>query len=237
MLVVGNDIVDLTGERTGKHLDKRFLKRVFTKNEKELIEYSSRPDKIIWMIWAAKESAYKIISKIYPQTIFSHKKFEVNLECLKDIKKKHFTVTSNVRYKNSNLEIEIECWNDKVSAKGFFSEKEGLVNKRIFSDIKKLTASKKTFWSKEKNIDNYFSSEEKKSIRHPSSALVRYMIKKDISSKLGIEVSRLRIIRPSYNSKMHPPFLMIDEKKSKIDISFSHHGRWISWVWAVPALS
>lgn len=43
----------------GKSGDERFVNRVFTRTEKNIISSSPNPDGILWTLWAAKEAAYK----------------------------------------------------------------------------------------------------------------------------------------------------------------------------------
>ncbi|MBU2228722.1 MAG: 4'-phosphopantetheinyl transferase superfamily protein [Proteobacteria bacterium] len=64
---VGNDIVDLeeSGNR-GKSGDGRFLGRIFTPEERELIAGADCPDALLWSLWAAKEAAYKAVSRDNP---------------------------------------------------------------------------------------------------------------------------------------------------------------------------
>jgi phosphopantetheine--protein transferase-like protein len=60
---VGNDVVDLKEpENQGKSGDDRFLGRVFTAEERELIAGAAAPDTLLWSLWAAKEAAYKAVS-------------------------------------------------------------------------------------------------------------------------------------------------------------------------------
>lgn len=60
---VGNDVVDLKDpENQGKSGDDRFLARVFTAEERELIARAAVPDTLLWALWAAKEAAYKAVS-------------------------------------------------------------------------------------------------------------------------------------------------------------------------------
>jgi len=60
---VGNDVVDLDDPANrGKSGDVRFLARVFTAAERELIARSAAPDSLLWALWAAKEAAYKAVS-------------------------------------------------------------------------------------------------------------------------------------------------------------------------------
>ena len=78
---LGNDIVDLADRRhVGKAGDHRFLQRVFTPKEQETILESLDPDHTLWLLWAAKESAFKTVSKFLgtPPT-FNHGLFQVSL--------------------------------------------------------------------------------------------------------------------------------------------------------------
>jgi phosphopantetheine--protein transferase-like protein len=61
---VGNDIVDLAAPgNLGKSGDVRFLDRVFTAAEQAFITGSARSDTLLWALWAAKEAAYKALSR------------------------------------------------------------------------------------------------------------------------------------------------------------------------------
>ncbi|HEU6450356.1 MAG TPA: 4'-phosphopantetheinyl transferase superfamily protein [Gemmatimonadaceae bacterium] len=76
--MIGNDLVDLRArEAAGKSGDARFVKRVFTAREAELIAASSSPDIALWLLWAAKEAAYKVARKLSPTVIFAHSRYEV----------------------------------------------------------------------------------------------------------------------------------------------------------------
>jgi phosphopantetheinyl transferase (holo-ACP synthase) len=60
---VGNDVVDLKeSDNRGKSGNNRFLGRVFTAEERELIARAAAPDTLLWSLWAAKEAAYKAVS-------------------------------------------------------------------------------------------------------------------------------------------------------------------------------
>jgi hypothetical protein len=76
--LIGNDLVDLRArEAAGKSGDARFVKRVFTAREAELVASSASPDTALWMLWAAKEAAYKVARKLAPDVIFAHSRYEV----------------------------------------------------------------------------------------------------------------------------------------------------------------
>jgi len=78
LLVVGNDIVDLTDPyNQGKLRDRRFRGRVFTAAEERRIDASPRPDVTLWAFWAAKESAFKAAVKLIPGSGFIPKEYMV----------------------------------------------------------------------------------------------------------------------------------------------------------------
>lgn len=80
MTSIGNDIVDLTSpDSIGKSRDRRFIARVFTPEEQERIDRSESPDTTLWMFWAAKESAFKAVSKLKPGLSFIHRAYIVTL--------------------------------------------------------------------------------------------------------------------------------------------------------------
>jgi hypothetical protein len=61
---VGNDIVDLKEpDNCGKSGDERFIRRVFTPEERDRIVGAACPDQLLWAFWAAKEAAYKAVSR------------------------------------------------------------------------------------------------------------------------------------------------------------------------------
>ena len=79
--MIGNDVVDLADPESravARHL--RFDGRVFDGTERVLIEASSHPERARWLLWAAKESAYKAARKEDPRTVFSPARFVVRLE-------------------------------------------------------------------------------------------------------------------------------------------------------------
>jgi hypothetical protein len=78
---LGNDIVDLDAPgNPGRSRDSRFLERVFTAEERCLIERAGRPDALVWGLWAAKEAAYKAVSREDPAVCAIPRRYPVSLE-------------------------------------------------------------------------------------------------------------------------------------------------------------
>ncbi len=77
---VGNDVVDLADPETrlgGLH--PRFVERVFCAAERERLAASRSRHVLHWALWAAKESAYKALKRLAPETVFAPREFEVEL--------------------------------------------------------------------------------------------------------------------------------------------------------------
>ena len=76
---VGNDVVDLADPRTHERAsDERFLRRVCDPREVDVIRASDDPDLELWCHWAAKETGFKIVSKLLGEPPpFAHRRFRV----------------------------------------------------------------------------------------------------------------------------------------------------------------
>ncbi|MGM0404437.1 MAG: 4'-phosphopantetheinyl transferase family protein [Thermodesulfobacteriota bacterium] len=67
---MGNDIVDMDVPGA-KNKTARFTAKILALNETNYIRQSANPDVLLWAFWAAKETAYKVISKSHPDADFS----------------------------------------------------------------------------------------------------------------------------------------------------------------------
>ncbi len=235
MLLVGNDIVDLNkAGYPDKHKNSRFVSRVFSEHEQRAIFNSKNPDLTLWMIWAAKETAFKLVSKISGPPVFSHKKFATVLQRFKELDEISIECAAKVTYTEHFFDMRIFANRECVHAVGSGlqdSEKTGSV---IFSNTKFLDSREREKWGSEIRLEKHFTEAELSSIRYPESGLVRFFCKQEIASKLKIEPADLQIIRPEEQNKSLPPFLLLDDKRVNIDVSLSHHGRWLAWAYSLP---
>ena len=125
--MIGNDIVDLTdAESNPKGVHPRFDARVFASSELELISSSGAPDRLRWMLWAAKEAAYKALKKIAPNTIFSPRRFVVKL---------NETLRGNVTCDEKTLAVQV--W-EEVDSVHAIATTEEILDKQILSGTETL---------------------------------------------------------------------------------------------------
>jgi phosphopantetheinyl transferase (holo-ACP synthase) len=73
---VGIDLVDLADAAAPSG---RFVARVLAPAERALVEQAADPIGLIWRLWAAKESAYKVLAAADPELPFAHRRFRVDL--------------------------------------------------------------------------------------------------------------------------------------------------------------
>jgi len=79
--MVGNDIVDLSTAATNSNWQhSRFLDKLFTPREQEVIQSSSNKFSSIWQLWSMKEAAYKAYTQSFPARFFKPASFECIVE-------------------------------------------------------------------------------------------------------------------------------------------------------------
>jgi phosphopantetheinyl transferase (holo-ACP synthase) len=95
--MVGNDVVDLgdiDASATPSH--PRFDERVFAASERAALRASGAPERLRWLLWAAKEAAYKLVKKRDPHVIFAPCRFVVELDA---------TLRGSVRYEEHEIPV------------------------------------------------------------------------------------------------------------------------------------
>lgn len=229
MIKIGNDIVDL--ERSPKHKaqDQRFMQRVFTPQEQAAILEAKDPETLLWLFWAAKEAAYKAISKIDSPPVFSHKLFEVSLS-----PDKYWVVKYQEHIAKCYTHI-VENQLVHVICVLYETQQNTLSLKtQCHQNIHKISKQEQLYWQDGANLENAFSATELESINHPESAIARCKLKDHIEQQKQWPIDEIEVIRPSKNKKMHPPYLLYQGNKTEIDISLSHHGAYVAWVSTQP---
>lgn len=78
--MLGNDVVDLADpEARAAALHPRFDRRVLDEEEQAWLRTSQRPERDRWVLWAAKESAFKAARRLDAGVVFSPVRFAVRL--------------------------------------------------------------------------------------------------------------------------------------------------------------
>lgn len=206
MILVGNDIIDLAETPEKKHTQSKFMKRVFTASEQNFVKnhFVSQTETRLWMLWAAKETAYKLCSKLVESPTFIPRQYVITpLE----LKTQQGLFLAHSQHHQFDILI---TWNaDFVHAIG-------------------------TYGSTNTQKDNFDKIHYKTSqtTSQDLSKAVRIDLKAAISKYYLFSISDISIIRDVKDNRMQPPILLVKKKLSNFDISLSHHGRWIAWAFS-----
>ena len=127
--MIGTDIIDLVEtKKTSNWQRPRFLEKLFTLNEQQLIHNSENKFIMVWRLWSIKEAAYKLYTQIQPCRFYNPKQFQC------EIHDNHFKVT----YKH------FDCFvNTKITSQYILSEAR-LIHSEMSSKCIKLPCSSYT---------------------------------------------------------------------------------------------
>ena len=229
MLHVGNDIVDLNEpEAIGKFQDKRFINRVFCSSEQHIISAAALPDRALWTLWAAKESAYKIYAKRTSNPAFAHRKFICRPPSVGDISSMKQASLKVDCPGDLSVEIQVKLSDSCIHARGSVGGDEKPVPHWMLHGIERIDQRVAKSMTGEA-LAQQFSAAERNSIKTPQSAQVRMALKQALAVHQKIDAAQIQIIRPGLKGKLQPPYLLVDDQASLIDISLSHHGQWVAW--------
>lgn len=223
MLLLGNDIVNLSVERAlNKHLEQRFLQRILTLKEKELVLNSKQQHKTLWAIWAAKEACFKACQKQELGLIFSHKKFIIDL-ALHDVNKNNKNVFGIGRHGNNLLSIKWYFNDNTIHAMAVL-----LGNNQFFSSWDNIKSS--IFPIDSTNYTNESLSTRIQAKKFLSSPTIRSYFSSISTNLFNVEIIRQKSI---INSKLKilPPKVVSKDQKGlnkvlNIEISLSHDHGW-----------
>jgi phosphopantetheine--protein transferase-like protein len=200
---VGNDVVDLKDpENIGKNRDDRFLGRVFTAGERELIASVSSPDTLLWSLWAAKEAAYKAVSSADPAVCSIPHRYRVALDA-EDAARKIVHLAGKVITPRGELVLEVAVSADWVHALAAGSE-EAL--KRLCRRVKRLEGGKGAV--------------------NPS-AFVRGALLREIARHLDCPVGNLSVVKNPDGPGA--PRVLFRGDLLAAEVSLSHDGRFAAF--------
>ena len=200
---VGNDVVDLKDpENIGKSRDDRFLGRVFTAGERELIASAPSPDTLLWSLWAAKEAAFKAVSSGDPTVCSIPHRYRVVLEA-EDAKRKIVRLAGKVITPRGELVLEIAVSADWVHALAAGAE-EAL--KRLYRRVKRLEGGKGAA---------------------DPSAFVRGELLREIARRLDCPVGDLSVVKNQ--DGLGAPRVLFRGDLLAAEVSLSHDGRFAAF--------
>lgn len=244
---MGNDIVQVRDPRcVGKSRDLRFVKRVLDPEEMSRVLAADDTDEWLWLHWAAKEAAFKVVSKLQGQPpVFEHPRFRVDVH---KVPVRHaewsFGASGQVTYNGLRLPFRASLTLERIHALSWSGEDP----LRDAPEIEITTGEASV--GRSRNLldagaqpfalllNERFSFHERRSIHSPPSAYVRLFARAAIAEALDIDERRLEIVCGPEPTGRTPPRVLLDGVDSAVDLSLSHHGALVAWAFAVePAFS
>lgn len=219
---VGVDVVDLADPRAaGRSGDQRFLDRVFSPHERERIRASPDPDLEVWILWAAKEAAYKVVSKLLAEPpVFRHAAFQVM--------DPPGAGAARMVYGELELALDVGVDTRRVLVWGWNGQAPEILvaRSRVETAVESLGLSLELEeWEGER-----FRPQERDAIHGLPSALVRLLARRDAARMLRVDESRLAITCPPGHKGLRPPYLEMDGRRlPDVDISLSHDRAELAW--------
>ena len=225
--VVGNDVVDLEDPRcSGKHLDARFLGRVFAPEERAAISAASAPAVALWVRWAAKEAAYKVVTKLLgAPPPFTHAAFVVEETSAND---------GVVRYGRHRVPFRLARGDSPLHVVAVGAHEEAWPAADGEGELRSGVAPLPTgdgarTGELAEPLRSRFTSRELAAIHTLPSALVRLEARAELSRMLDVAERRLEIICEFGVVGRSPPVVLLDGQGTHADVSLSHHGNWLGW--------
>jgi hypothetical protein len=221
---VGNDVVDLEDPRChGKHLDVRFLERVFAPQERSEVAAAADPARALWLRWAAKEAGYKVVSKLLGEPPpFTHAAFRVE------------TLGSGgtVSYGAHRLPFRVVREEAPLHVVALDADGEGwpTVLDALTTGVAPLPEGADRHATElDDTLTSRFTSRERAAIHTLPSAWVRLEARAQLARTLEVPEGRVEIVCELGVVGRSPPVALLDGEGAEADVSLSHHGRWVGW--------
>lgn len=221
---VGIDVVDLRHPRcVGKGLDERFTSRVLNGVERAALASSADPDATLWRFWAAKEAAYKVVSKVRgAPPPFVHAAFGIVPS--DPLSRDGY---GGVLWEDQRLQLRWHPERERVAALAWDGE-PGAPEPVQWG------------WAATEEVDpdpgapleallSRLTAREARPVHSRPSALVRLAARSALARALAVAEGRVEVLCGDGPKGRMPPEAFLDGRPAPADVSLSHHGRWLAW--------
>ncbi len=215
--MIGNDVVDL-GDREARAgaQHPRVDARVFAPGERRLLQSGRLGEELRWILWAAKESAFKVARRDDPTTGFAPSRFVVELD--RDLQ-------GRVRHRGRDYAVQVSVNRDVVHAVATRSRSGGAAGRFRAAGVTGVAGSAEG--------------------AAPGRA-AREFAASEIARLLAVSASHLRFGRRGRIPELQPSGSARSELDSarlaslerclgRLAVSISHHGRFVAYAcWQSP---
>ena len=230
-ILIGNDLVDLEHPRLAERpRTDRFIHRVFTHGERARIHAADDVVRELWTAWAAKEAAYKVVSKERGRRpVFRHAAFETRADG-------GGRPRGLVSFEGRDYPFEVTTgggWLHVVAYPSGFrtgARIERGTEKRTDATVESACPPGSECF--DAFLRDQFSARERASVRGYPSALARLGARSAVAQRLGVDEVRVELVCGPSTEGRTPPRVLLDGEPCGVDVSLSHHGLWVAWAFA-----
>lgn len=221
-------MVDLADPRcAGKAQSRRFVARVFDTSEAERLGASRDADRLLWLYWAAKEAAFKVVSKLLPSPPpFVHAAFRIAREPSSS------QPVGRVEYRDLVIPFFLEETAASLHVVAWHAGSApipGIPGALRWGSLPIEHALPSNAAAFEQLLESHFTSRERGPVHSMASAAVRIAARRGVADALGVPLRSLEIICEGGSAGRTPPRLFSEGVQARSDVSLSHHGRLVAW--------
>jgi len=203
--------VDLSDPRNrGKSRDHRFTQRAFRPSERDRIAGSENPDREMWTLWAAKEAAYKALSKSFPSLSSVPRLFSVSLSSFEPTVPQEGRGHGTVACPRGPVTIRVFRTAEYVHCVAS-DELDGRLEGMIGQVVRLADAPGAP-------------------VLRDESRLTREAAARRLSEHLGLRADEVEIRRIKKDRELGPPVVYVQGEQTAIDLSLSHDGAFGAFV-------
>ncbi len=248
---IGNDVMDLRHPRCrDRHRDDPLLDRILSSGERDWLDAAATAELWsirLWALWAAKETAFKVHSKLSALGPFLPRRFSCQLETDIPSNGTGVRIWGTIRRSDSEMPVTIEGGANRnyvhvVGWSGAVGRPSGSRLEVGLEELKEVDLEDSE--EKLEALKSRFSAAEWKGIYSLHSArarlLARDWIRAQLSSsgpgnRLGSRGEGIEIRTAGDRPGQGPPQIWFGGREiGNLDFSLSHHGRFVAWALFLP---
>jgi len=240
---IGNDVVDRQHPRCrDRPAGDRLPQRILTGTEMEWFRAPAlERDRLrrLWSLWAAKETAFKVVSKLEGEPpVFHHRRFVVTLR--EEAAGALIHLEGSVRWEDLDVNVEGVANRNFVHLAGWGGRLEAMDRLRLEMGVEGgddpdtpsgVATPDGRGIEREDGVHSLLSLRARGVAR---TRLASYLPSSGPDSGSGAE-RRIRILTSSQSPGRTPPRIVVDgRERHDMDLSLSHHGRYVGWALLLP---
>ena len=203
MPYIGNDVVDWKlPANAGKSWDSRYLRKILTNAEIEIVQEAENQDRALWSLWACKETAYKVVRKTSVGAPFLPRLWSVQL------KQSGHTVMEGEVVLPGGSTVFVQ-----LSAENYVH----CIGADRLRDLEQI------IWGVEP------VPETGSCVNIDPSLHGRKCLLRKLSDVHQLDFREMEIRRAKKGLEFQPPYLYYKNEKAPFDISLSHDGKFVAY--------